>query len=87
MMVPRVEGRFGIRAPHPVRWLSDNASIFAAHKTIEIALAVNYTPCFTQWKGPKSKGMAEAFVKTIKRDYVRISPTPEAGDALAALDH
>src|ERR1700730_14153172 len=42
MMVDCVEKRFGaIRAPHPVQWLSDNGSIFAAHRTIEIALALN----------------------------------------------
>ena len=42
MMVQCVEKRFGtIRAPHPVQWLSDNGSIFAAHKTIDIALALN----------------------------------------------
>ncbi len=42
MMVYCVEQRFGaIRAPHPVQWLSDNGSIFAAHKTIEIAVALN----------------------------------------------
>ena len=39
MMVRCVEQRFGaIRAPHPVQWLSDNGSIFAAHRTVEIAL-------------------------------------------------
>ena len=42
MMVRCVEQRLGtIRAPHPVQWLSDNGSIFAAHRTIEIALALN----------------------------------------------
>ena len=42
MMVRCVEQRFGaIRAPHPVQWLSDNGSIFAAHRTVEIALALN----------------------------------------------
>ena len=48
MMLDCVEKRFGeIRAPHPVQWLSDNGSIFAAHKTIETALALNLVPCFT----------------------------------------
>jgi transposase InsO family protein len=65
-----VKQRFGaIRAPHTVQWLSDNGSIFAAHKTIEIALALNLVPCFTQVESPESNGMAEAFVKTFKRDY------------------
>src|SRR3981189_163381 len=48
MMVDCVEKRFGAtRAPQPVQWLSDNGSIFAAHRTIEVALALNLVPCFT----------------------------------------
>jgi putative transposase len=87
MMVRSVEQRFsGIRAPHPVQWLSDNGSIFAAHKTIEIALALNLVPCFTPVESPESNGMAEAFVKTFKRDYVRVSPIPDAATALALID-
>jgi len=30
-------------------------------------------------------GMAEAFVKTFKRDYVRVNPTPDAPTVLAQL--
>ena len=63
-----VEKRFGtIRAPHPMQWLSDNGSIFAAHTTIEIALALNSPPCFTPVESAESNGTAEAFVKTFKR--------------------
>jgi putative transposase len=88
MMVRSVEQRFGaIRAAHPVQWLSDNGSIFAAHKTIEIALALNLMPCFTPVESPESNGMAEAFVKTFKRDYVRITPIPDAATALALIDN
>jgi putative transposase len=87
MMVRSVEQRFGtIRAPHPVQWLSDNGSIFAAHRTIEIALALNLVPCFTPVESPESNGMAEAFVKTFKRDYVRVNPIPDAATALALID-
>jgi transposase InsO family protein len=87
MMVRSVEQRFGtIRAPYPVQWLSDNGSIFAAHRTIEIALALNLVPCFTPVESPESNGMAEAFVKTLKRDYVRVSPIPDAAAALALVD-
>ena len=40
MMVRCIEKRFdAIRAPHPLQSLSDNGSIFAAHRTIEIAFA------------------------------------------------
>jgi putative transposase len=87
MMVRCVEQRFAaIRAPHPVQWLSDNGSIFAAHKTVEIAVALNLVPCFTPVESPESNGMAEAFVKTFKRDYVRVSPIPKAAAALALID-
>jgi putative transposase len=87
MMVHCVEQRFdAIRAPHPVQWLSDNGSVFAAHKTIEIAVALNLVPCFTPVESPQSNGMAEAFVKTFKRDYVRVTPIPDAAAALALID-
>ncbi|HVH80156.1 MAG TPA: IS3 family transposase [Stellaceae bacterium] len=87
MMVRCVEQRFGgVRAPHPVQWLSDNGSIFAAHRTVEIALALNLVSCFTPVESPESNGMAEAFVKTFKRDYVRVALIPDAAAALALLD-
>jgi transposase InsO family protein len=73
MMVQCVEARFQApRAPHRVQWLSDNGSIYAAAKTIDIALALNLDPCFTPVESPESNGMAEAFVKMFKRDYVRV---------------
>src|SRR5437016_12406154 len=65
--------------------MSDNGSIFAAHKTIEIAVALNLVPCFTPVESPGSNGMAEAFVKTFKRDYVRVNTLPSAAAALALL--
>ncbi|MPR13739.1 hypothetical protein FS320_43780, partial [Microvirga tunisiensis] len=30
---------------------------------------------------PQSNGMAEAFVRTIKRDYVRVIPSPNEDDS------
>ena len=83
MMVQCVELRFGsIRSPHRVQWLTENGSIFAAH-TIEIALALNLELCFTPVESPESNGMAGAFVKTFKRDYVRTTALPGADTALA----
>ena len=35
---------------------------------------------------PKSNGMAEAFVKIFKRDYIRINPLADARTALARID-
>ncbi|WP_342739700.1 integrase core domain-containing protein [Bradyrhizobium sp. B117] len=74
----------GLRAK--VQWLSDNGSIFAAYRTLEIAAALNLEPCFTPVESPDSNGMAEAFVKTFKRDYVGVNPIPDASTALQRID-
>jgi putative transposase len=76
-----------VRAPQKVQWLTDNGSIFAAGRTLEIAVALNLEPCFTPVESPESNGMAEAFVKTFKRDYVRVNPLPDARTALSRIDH
>src|SRR5690242_13163203 len=87
MMVQCVERRFAtFRAPHRVQWLTGNGSIFAAHKTIEIAMALNLEPCFTPVESPESNGMAEAFVKTFKRDYVRVAALANADAALEVIE-
>jgi transposase InsO family protein len=39
-------------------------------------------PCFTPVKSPQSNGISESFANTIKRNYVRISPLPNADQAL-----
>ena len=83
MMLGCVERRFGvIRAPQPVQWLADNGSAYAAKETLDFAAALNLVPCFTPVRSPESNGVCEAFVKTFKRDYVRVNPRP---DAIAVL--
>lgn len=43
-------------------------------------------PCFTPVASPQSNGMSEAFVKTLKRDYTRISALPDAETVLRLID-
>jgi len=50
-----------------------------------IGLALNLEPCFTPLESPESNGVAEASVKTDKRDYVRVNAIPDARTALAAV--
>ena len=42
-------------------------------------------PCFTPVKSPESNGIAEAFVKTLKRDYVHVTPLPAAATVLGLI--
>ena len=61
LMVECVETRFASpRAPHSVQWLADNGSVYAAGKTIDMAIALNLEPCFTPVESPESNGVAEA---------------------------
>jgi transposase InsO family protein len=36
-------------------------------------------------KSPQSNGIAEAFVKTLKRDYVHVTPLPDAAKVLGLI--
>jgi hypothetical protein len=40
---------------------------------------------FTPVRSPESNGIAEAFVKTFKRDYARLSILPDAETVIALL--
>lgn len=86
IMLLSVEKRFGsYRTPHPIQWLADNGSGFTAEETVNFAIALGLAPCFTPVRSPESNGMAEAFVKTFKRDYVRCNPCPDAATVLRQL--
>ena len=83
MMLEAVETRFAaLRAPNLLEWLTDNGSAYTAKETRDFAAALNLVPCFTPVQSPQSNGISESFVKTFKRDYVRVNPLP---DAIAAL--
>ena len=87
MMLVAVERRFGgCSTTHRVEYLTDNGSCYTAHETIEFALSLGLMPVFTPVRSPESNGMAESFVKTFKRDYVRCNPRPDATTVLAQLD-
>ena len=86
IMLEAVEARFdGLRATIPVEMLSDNGSAYTARETRTFARQLGLTPCFTPVRSPQSNGVAEAFVHTLKRDYVRVSPLTDAKTALTLL--
>lgn len=87
LIVAAVEHRFGLvnRVPQTIEWLSDNGSCYIAGETKAFARAIGLEPRTTPIESPQSNGMAEAFVRTIKRDYVRVSACPDALAVIAAL--
>jgi transposase InsO family protein len=88
LMIESVERRFGsiLRLPHPVEWLSDNGSCYTAMETRVFAKDMGFISCFTPLRSPESNGMAEAFVKTFKRDYIYVHDRPDAKTVMAQLD-
>jgi len=87
LMAESVDKRFGKvpRVPHPLQWLSDNGSPYVARDTVAFGRLLGLTMCTTVPRNPESNGMAEAFVKTFKRDYVTFGNLASAQAVLEQL--
>lgn len=87
LVITAVENRFGRinMLSEPIEWLTDNGSCFIARDTASLLRDIGMEPCTTPVRSPQSNGMAEAFVKTFKRDYVAVNPTPDAETVMAQL--
>ena len=84
LMHEAVRARFGDGRPEaPIQFLSDNGSIYTALDTICTAERLNLDPITTPKASPESNGMSEAFVNTLKRDYVSGA---DRSDAATVLD-
>lgn len=67
------EQRFGDAKVPKTQFLSDNGPQYTAFSTIGFCKSLGFAVCHTPAYSPESNGMAEAFVKTFKRDYVYIN--------------
>lgn len=86
LMLETVEYRFGdTKVSRPLQWLSDNGSCYTARETVsfgrQLGLDIRTTPVCS----PESNGMAEAFVKTFKRDYVMFGDLKDAQTLMSQL--
>ena len=78
VMLGAVERRFGNELPaSPVECLTDNGSCYRANETRQFARMLGLEPKSTAVRIPESNGIAESFVKTIKRDYISVMPKPD----------
>ena len=87
LMLAAVEHRFGQvnQLPEPIEWLTDNGSCYVARDTRGFARDIGLEPRTTPLQSPQSNGMAEAFVRTFKRDYARVNAVPDAPTVLSSL--
>jgi transposase InsO family protein len=87
LMAEAIEYRFGMveKVPHRIEWLTDNGSAYTARETILFARMMGLEVCTTPYYSPESNGMAESFVKTLKRDYVYMHELPDAKTVMRQL--
>lgn len=73
------------QASEPVQWLSDNGGIYTALETLITAEKLGLAPITTPAYSPQSNGMSEAFVNTLKRDYVECAMLWDAQSVMEQL--
>ncbi|MCX4051338.1 integrase core domain-containing protein, partial [Aeromonas caviae] len=64
---------------------TDNGSAYRAHETRAFAREIGLEPKTTAVRSPQSNGIAECFVKTMKRDYIEMMPKPDSRTAVGNL--
>jgi transposase InsO family protein len=85
-MFETIEYRFGQpKLPHPIQWLSDNGSCYTARETVAFGNRLGFDIRTTPAYSPESNGLAEAFVKTFKRDYVCFGDLTDAKTVMSQL--
>jgi transposase InsO family protein len=80
LMTESVLYRFGNvhKLPKAIQWLSDNGSCYTARETVRFGRELGFDICTTPPYSPESNGMAEAMVKTFKRDYAWVGDLSSA---------
>jgi putative transposase len=72
-------------APTGLGGLSDNGPQYTATATVLYAHELGLMPITTPAYSPESRGLAEAFVGTFKRDYINGAELRDAESVLAQL--
>lgn len=86
LMSCAVRHRFeAARTSATVQWLSDNGSIYTALDTVVHAERLGLEVVTTPVRSPESNGMSEAFVNTMRRDYVESAELWSAASVIAQL--
>jgi putative transposase len=65
--------------------LTDKGSCYKAAETRCFAIELGLKPLMTPVTSPQSNGMAEIFVKTLKRDYANLANRPDSKTVMAQL--
>lgn len=78
-------GEYVEKLPKEIQWLSDRGPQYTANATKQYARDWGMIPITTPSYSPESNGLAEAFVKLFKRDYVNVNDLWTAESVLRQL--
>jgi len=78
-------GEFVEKLPHTIQWLSDRGPQYIAFETYTYGTRWGFDVRTTPAYSPESNGIAEAFVKIFKRDYVYVNELWTADSVLRRL--
>ncbi len=67
------------------QWMTDNGSYYTASDTRSFAKELSLKYVTMPVTSPQSKGIAESFVKTLKRDYAKLANRPDSKTVMAQL--
>jgi len=73
------------QVPHQIQWLTDNGPCDIARETVLFGRSVGLEICATRSCNPEGSGMAEAFVKTVKKDHVWLGDLSSADAVIKQL--
>ncbi len=81
------ENRFGgsCKPSKTIEWLTDNGGCYTAAETRSFSKQLYLKPVTTSVTSPQSNGMADSFVKTLKRDYAKLASRPDSKTVMAQL--
>lgn len=85
MLLEAKEQRFGDSKVPSTQFLSDNGPQYTAFATMAFIETLGFEVCHTPAYSPESNGMAEAFVKTFKRDYANVNHLNNAEEVMLKI--
>ncbi len=73
------------KPPKMIEWLTDNGSCYTAAERRGFAKQQGLKSVTTPVTSPQSNGMAESFVKTLKRGYAKLANRPDSKTIMTQL--
>jgi putative transposase len=86
-MMQSVNKRFGSigKPPKTIEWLTDNGSCYTVAGARSFAKELGLNPVTRPIISPQSNGMADSFVKTLKRDNAKLANRLDSKTIMAQL--